>query len=502
MKTAIQDEQLRRFADVVTRRLGLRAREPDQADLRAALAARAASSGRAVAEYVDWLADTAGMDELGALATWLANGESYFFRDQAQFQVLAAVAIPQLIRRRGPQQPIQVLSAGCSTGEEAYSLAITLREALPDPSWARVVGVDVNPVALARAASGRYSPWSLRATPEQTRQRWFSSDGAETVIDESIRAAVRFEWRNLAEDQPGPPVPGGYDVIFCRNVLMYFDPGVARQVLARIESALAPDGFLFVGSAETLRQLSAGFEVRHAEAAFYYQRAPVGGARPPRPQPVPHTPADPAPATPLATPPAASPAADLPVHDKPVYDKPMHERYLPGPPHGAVPDLAVPLDMLRRDLYQDALTILAGLPAEAAEDPDALLLWAVLLTHTGQFAEAEEVCQRLLAVDPANPAAHFVLGTCHAGRGDDRRAAAHYGEAAARDPRFSMPHLHLGLLASRRGDRDRAQRELRRALTLLPGEDTARVLLFGGGFSRSALVELCRAELEMCGGRS
>jgi chemotaxis protein methyltransferase CheR len=129
-----------------------------------------------------------------------------------------------------------------------------------------------------------------------------------------------------------------------------------------------------------------------------------------------------------------------------------------------------------------------------------LLLRAVLLTHGGRLALAEETCRRLLALDELNAGAHYLLALCREGAGDRRAAAEHDQVAAYLDPAFAMPRLHLALLARRHGDRETARRELAQAALLLEREDASRLLLFGGGFGREALVALCRAELAACGG--
>src|SRR5207244_970508 len=125
-----------------------------------------------------------------------------------------------------------------------------------------------------------------------------------------------------------------------------------------------------------------------------------------------------------------------------------------------------------------------------------------LLTNSGDLAEAERVCRHLLELDELNAGAHYLLALCREQAGDARAAVDHNQAAAYLDPGFAMPHVHLGLVARRGGDLETARRELEQAWVLLSREDPARILLFGGGFSRQALAELCRAELTACGSAS
>jgi chemotaxis protein methyltransferase CheR len=342
---------------------------------------------------------------------------------------------------------------------------------------------------------GRYTAWSLRETSPARRRRFFRDEGSEVVLDESIRRAVRFEQRNLSVEDAELWSPGAYDVVFCRNVLMYFEPDRMRQAIDRIARSLAPGGFLFLGHAETLRGVSEDFHLCHTHEAFYYQRKDAL-----------HPPAAP---QPVSAP--ARVAAEVVLQiDGTFVDaiRGASERVaalMPGAAEpAAVPpwDAAPALDLLRRERFAEALQAIQARPAALARDPDLLLLEAMLLTHDGKIAVADEACRTLLAVDELNAGAHYVLALCgeHAGALDD--AAEHDRIAAYLDPGFAMPRLHLGLLARRAGEREAARRELTQALFLLEREDPARLLLFGGGFNREALVGLCNLALKDCGGRA
>jgi chemotaxis protein methyltransferase CheR len=163
-------------------------------------------------------------------------------------------------------------------------------------------------------------------------------------------------------------------------------------------------------------------------------------------------------------------------------------------------DLGLVLEAVRHERFADALELISSLPPGAHDDPDALLLRAVLLTNNGRLDESEEVCGRLLALDELNAGAHYVMALCREHAGDSTGAIEHDQTAIYLDAGFAMPHLHLGIMAKRSGDRATAQRELGQALILLAREDASRLLLFGGGFSRDTLLQLCRTELRAAGG--
>jgi chemotaxis protein methyltransferase CheR len=152
-------------------------------------------------------------------------------------------------------------------------------------------------------------------------------------------------------------------------------------------------------------------------------------------------------------------------------------------------------ELFRQERFSEALSMVAGLPADVAHLPDMRLLHAVLLVHSGLLAQAESLCQQLLREDELDANAHHLLSLCREGAGDHAGAVDSDQTAAYLDPAFAMPHLHLGLLARRKGYRQMVRKELGLALRLLSREDVTRLQLFGGGFNRQALSSLCAAEL-------
>jgi chemotaxis protein methyltransferase CheR len=460
--------ELDRFRELLAQRLGLQFDDNRLGFLADVLVRRGGPSLVDRQSYLQRIEASSPRQELSALAEEVTIGETYFFRNGNQFKALAEVAIPERLRVLAGSRRLRLLSAGCSSGEEPYSLAITCRELLPDPAAFSVLAVDVNPAALARAGRARYSSWSLRETPVELQRRWFRTDGREQVLERAHLGEVVFQEKNLSLEDPELWAPGAYDVVFCRNVLMYFAPRSARAVVARIHRALAPGGYLFMGHAETLRDLSEAFELRHTHETFYYQSQ-----------------TDPAPAV------EATAWADL-VQASAQRIERLGETVVPSEPPPP-PDLSAALALLEEERYSEALERLAGVPPS---DPDALLLRALLLIHSGARAAAAPVCEDLLVRGQHTSGAHYLLGLCAEEGGDRASAQRHHREAARLDPTFAMPRLHLGLVARRAGDRQAAKRELERAALLLAGEQPARVRLFGGGFSRSALIALCRSEEE------
>lgn len=456
-------------------------------------------------------------DEVCALAEQLTVGETYFFRYAEHFAALGGMVLPSRIEARRSERKLRILSAGCASGEEPYSVAILIREQFPElDSWdVDILGFDINPAVVERARRARYSPWSLRETPDDLRTKYFRIEGRELQLNGNVRSDVRFEERNLVGEDPLFWQHNAFDVILCRNVTMYFTPEVTRTVVARSARSLATGGFLFLGHTETLRAVSHDFHLRHTHGTFYYQRREVQDAQ--------H-------GTALEETVAEKPQIPWSVtasveqneswfsiiqsaSDRIATLTQQSNTSASGAPHAAARpsttlqgshawDCGQAVELLRKERFTDAVELLRALPSESSKDPDAQLLLGVLYTNRGDLCEAERVCRGVLELDELNAGAHYLMALCREHAGDRDGAVRHNQTAAYLDSAFAMPHVHLGLLAKRLADLETARREFGRAIPLLDREDASRILLFGGGFTREALVGFCRAELCACGGIS
>jgi chemotaxis protein methyltransferase CheR len=484
---AIEHSSIEHFRDLIATRLGLYFEDAKLGALGEVLRRRVEARGGSAADYLE--RHVASRAELRAIAVELTVTETYFFRNVEQFHALEEICIPERVAaRRGGD--LALLSLGCASGEEPYSLAMSVRMRGVN---ARIEAFDVNPNMLEKAEAASYSSWALRETPSDRASRWFDADGRTFRLAADIKKAVAFEERNLSEARELGRA-GAYDIVFCRNVLMYFVPEVARAVVARIARALAPGGYLFLGHAENLRALSHDFHLCHTHGTFYYQRldqAPVEIAPGSYPLPI----------EPLTT--TWVEAVERATERIRVLAETSHRpKTAPGSPRA--PDeptpargveLGLALELMKDERFGDGIQTLDVLSNDAARDPDVLLLRAALMTQAGRIDAAERTCTELLAVDELNAGAHYLLALCCESRGDRAGAAEHDRVAAYLDPAFAMPRLHLGLLARRAGDGETARREMAQALLLLEREDASRLLLFGGGFGREALLAICRAEL-------
>jgi chemotaxis protein methyltransferase CheR len=266
MIAMLEGDAIDRFGALIARHLGLQF-DDDKRDFLADVLGRAARERKL--DTTAYLERLTGSDaEWRALAPALTVTETYFFRNAAQF-----AALRETLAAQPDDRPTAILSAGCASGEEPYSIAMVLAEAgIVMPT---IHAVDINAAMLAKAAAGRYSAWSLRETDAERRARYFSAGRDGFVLDAAIHDAVSFAEGNLAETEGGLWRDETFAAVFCRNVLMYFTPPAARAAIARIARSLVPGGLLFLGHAETLRGLSRDFDLRHTHGTFYYRRKDV-----------------------------------------------------------------------------------------------------------------------------------------------------------------------------------------------------------------------------------
>jgi chemotaxis protein methyltransferase CheR len=204
----------------------------------------------------------------------LLNNETFFFRDRQSFEQLLGPVLRRLEMARSPERRLAIWCAGCSTGQEAYSLAIALAEqkARWDGWRIDIAATDVSGGAIAHAISGVYSQFEVqRGLSVLQMLRWFKEyPGAAWKIDDSLRRSVRFERRALAD---ASPVPGRFDIVLCRNVLLYFTPAARRAAFARLAEAAADDAVLMLGAGETLSGDTDAF-APDEECRGLYRRVP------------------------------------------------------------------------------------------------------------------------------------------------------------------------------------------------------------------------------------
>ena len=224
---------------------------------------------------------TSGDDLLREVTEAMTTNESFFFRDMKPFDQFRTIVLPQLLKTRAAKKSFRVWSAACSSGQEAYSLAMILKEeAARIPGWKiEIVGTDISQEVLEKAKAGLYSQFEVqRGLPIQMLVKYFKKNNEMWQIDPAIRAMVQFREYNLLHDLK--PL-GQFDVVFCRNVLIYFDQPTKTRVLDSISRLMPDDAFLYLGGAETVLGISDKFRPIPEQRGIYGLSRGGGTATPP-----------------------------------------------------------------------------------------------------------------------------------------------------------------------------------------------------------------------------
>ena len=443
MKTFTGD-QLGTLAVLLRERVGLHIRREGFSALKLALAARFEQPDPPSVDseaYLDLLRSEAGDEELRRLLPLVTVGKTSFFRDERQFAALNAL-LPQLLaRRRSMARAVSIWSAGCATGEEIYSIAMSAAEAGAAPGECEILGTDLNPEAVAAAARGQFEPRRVRDISPEMIERHFDREGDGYQVKPALRrllAGVRPH--NLVSSiYPRPNNADGWDAIFCRNVIIYFDTPTAQEVLSRFHMVLAPGGYLFLGYSESLFRLFEGFELVEVAGAFLYRRPEAGAGARATPGPRPAVKA-PQPAEPRVPPPhAPAPVRHLDLASPSGSARPSGSELL-APQE--VLDSAVGLFIDGR--FGAARDLLERLQAQGGDDLPVRLTLANLYGILRQPDRARESYLGALAIEPLNAEAHLFFGIHLLGTGEVVEAALELSRALFLDPDMALAHYFLG----------------------------------------------------------
>jgi chemotaxis protein methyltransferase CheR len=379
-----------------------------------------------VASYLPLLSSAAERQEL---LNEVTIQETHFFRNPPQIRALRKHVVPELLRTAETTgRRVRIWSAGCSTGEEAYTVAMLLRELLPTTAgWdVKVVATDVSERALAAARSGRYGPRAVQMASPDDLARFFVHEGSQWVVRPEVRELVEFRHHNLVTEPVPFDVP--LDLVLCRNVTIYFSRQTTRDLMKRLHTGLRNGGYLFLGHSETLWQVSEDFRLvplgSGEDAAFVYRRLDEGPGERRAILPDRRTLDEPAAperrvAARRTPPPVAVPAAR---------------------PAASVPTVRGALAEGRYDEAAEA----AGLLVEAAPlEAAGFYLRGLARVNAGRDADALVDLRKAVYLDPGNGLAHFLLAGTLARLGDAPAAAREYAAAAAtlRPTDASVPEL-------------------------------------------------------------
>lgn len=258
---AMSDEDFQFIVQLIAQRSGIALSEVKRNLVYSRLARRLRTLKlKSFSSYCRVLTNDDG-SELEQFVNALTTNLTAFFREPKHFEFLSETLLPA-VRKAPDHTPLRIWSAGCSTGEEAYSLAMTLEGALPDSQDARILATDLDSSVIARARTGVYESSRVQSIPETRLKQWFQRgtglNEGRVRVRPAIRERVTFRQLNLMEPWP---MRKPFDIIFCRNVVIYFDRETQRRLFDRFADQLRPGGYLFVGHSETLHKVCERFRL-------------------------------------------------------------------------------------------------------------------------------------------------------------------------------------------------------------------------------------------------
>jgi len=477
---------------VIRDRYGLTLKETSQAEIKSIVHHRIAELKlHSFSDYLSLISDHHPAEELDYLVSRITVGETSFFRTPPQFWALRDFVLPQLLKEKQAKKrrKIRILSAGCASGEEPYSLAMIAREKIGPEAQLKIeiVACDVNKKYLEQAKQGIYSAKDLRNIDDYLSAKYFEKIGAGFQIKEELRNLVEFLHFNLAAGGYDLLAQAGiFDIIFCRNVLIYFEPGAFYQAIDNFYRILEMTGHLFLGYSESLYGLDSKFEGIYVPEAFYYRKIP--GAK----KPITHS----GTAAKIKSLPARPVLKISPPRHQPAMVKPAE-----APAKKPIPAMVSPEQLWEKgyqamedEQYEPARDCFEKLVEAAPCSPMGYLGVAFILANQGEDELSENYLKISFEKDGLIPEGYYLLGLLAERKEKWEKAIENYQRAIFLKSDFTIAHFNLASLYLRLSELKNAERELKVVIGLLK-HGPERVYL-SGVWTRRALVDWAELHLK------
>jgi chemotaxis protein methyltransferase CheR len=532
----VPDELLRELSQMVNQRIGAYLPEQRRADLERGVRALARTLGFETPELCarELIKDSATR-YLDALIDHFTIGETFFFRDRLTLKALEEHVLSEFTPPYSKKSSLKIWSAGCCTGEEPYTLCMMLDMLGFGSSGTNVfiLATDLNPKFLEKARQGLYGRWSFRDTPEEVMRAYFTgeTDGRQKIA-RRIQEKITFRQLNLIKDRFPSPNNDTHnmDVVFCRNVLMYFSETQRIEVVGRLCDCLNDGGWFITSPGETAFIQDARLETVCFEGAILHRKgahnedslwrrgvAPAKQTGPSKTQPVPgnpHVPGFPLPqpSSPFPYPPLdrARGRGNFPetgAPSAPVVSKPVDEpRAVPAKTkgqdcgEGARNLLEEARKFYANGAYKEAVGALeqrfrdgAWNHGDISGDEEALALLTRAHANLGRLDEAVEWCGRAVGQDKFHAGKRYLLATLYEELGEFEKSARSLGQALYLEPGFVLAHFSLGTLLQRQGRLKESKKHLKNALTLLSALESNEILPYSEGLTAGRLLGVVRA---------
>ena len=475
----LDHEYYAKFKDFVLEETGLNFPKKKRSDLeRAVLQGLSESPCHSVDEYLSFLRKGSSNGAMDYLIKHLTVGETYFYRDQDQLELLQNEILPKLISEQSVKtRKLRIWSAGCATGEEPYSLAIIMRELIPyiDMWDCLVLGTDINKVSLEQAEQGRYTNWSFRSMPQSWLEKYFFvSSENEYHLSETIKKHVSFSHLNLKKQSWPSSIKSGPDVdlIICRNVAIYFDEKTTNQIMENFYNCLSDGGWLLMGASDPIPPKKL-FWTRNYSGVFIYQkRSDSYDSRQIKRR--------------------GKQSGRITVAETSLSTKSKRRRIKPAR-----------VDVLTesRALLEVGQPVLAAekLEARLKEEPksvEALFLMAKAAIARGELRQAKKWSLEVINLDKLNVKAYYLLSTIYQGLKDEDKAIDCLKKTVYLDRRFIPGYFSLGCLHKKQKRLLQAEKYFRNVVRLMIGRQKDETVPETNGTTFGKLLEVAEMNLE------
>jgi chemotaxis protein methyltransferase CheR len=445
-------------------------------------------------EFINWIISSSPTKEqIEILASHLTISETYFWREPRVFDALQEKILPKLIHlREKGEKRLRIWSAGCATGEEPYSIAIAILRAIGGlKDWhITILATDINPRILAKAMAGVYGKWSFRSAPAWLKKEYFrpKEDGMFEILP-NIRNMATFEYLNLAEDIYPSPLnnTNAMDIIFCRNVLMYFTPERGKKAIENLYRCLMDGGWLIVGASELSQQLFPQFTPVHFQEAICYRKVYQG------PRPSEDFWFDDIAAWQA---PIRSPLDDVDKVDQSASLMPLGGAELLPDKKDFIFKEAEAANDSKPSVQEDS-----QYPADRVEECEkedlSITDFIRALAGQGELTEALALCEKAIADNKLDPEMHYLRAIILQEQNSEVEAIASIKRALYLAPDFVLANFFLGNLLIRRGDRRAGKRYFENVLSLLGKFGQKEILPESEGLTAGRLREIVQATMKI-----
>jgi chemotaxis protein methyltransferase CheR len=427
--------------------------------------------------------------EIEFLVAEITVGESYFFRDPAQMVLLRDELLPEIISRKRLAQDLtlRIWSAGCSSGQELYTVAILLKELLPDMDrWTiHLLGTDISTKALAQANKAIYSTWSFRSSTPPAIKKYFTVVDNHYVVDNFLQKYAKFSYLNLSDDVYPSILTETYamDLILCRNVLIYIEPAITLQIMSRFSECLVTEGVLLTGPSDHIDGSIPMFKrIQQSESAYYRKTEPIISLLP-------------EPTVSLFSRSIRSEKDDRPSLKSNI--KPLAS-LVSNAGLSSMHQLNERLsELLKLGRWHEVLLVVEQGINKFGLSGSLLQMKAKAQANLGQMKEAITSCELSLEKDPTDKSTYLIQGMVMMEQDSLPEAQTAFRKAIYLDHQFLEAHYQLALLLLRLGKDDLAMKSFHNVLVLAEKSDPTTDMENVPGMSHALFAEMLRKELEL-----